>query len=222
MATNVGAIEYTVTLDTEKMVHQSRKVKTEIDGLGSKFDGLKSQLTAVAGAISLMAIAMAALKIANMADEWGQYDSRMKMATRSTDEHAHAQARMLESANKTFRAINETRESFIQMSPVLREMGLSLDQSIDAIDTFSGLLVVNAASADKGRSAQDAYAKSIQKGKIDADAWVSIASTMPTVIDLIAESTGKSGAEIRKLGVDGKLSVNDLTQALVEGNEAVM
>lgn len=84
------------------------------------------------------------MHVIDVADEWGQYASRMRNATESQEEYNHAQERMVQSAHLTYRAINETRESFIQLSPVLREMGLSLDQSIDAVDTFSGLLVVNA------------------------------------------------------------------------------
>jgi len=189
---------------------------------GEQAEKAGKKLTATAAAVKALVVAYAALKFADMADEWGQYDSRMQMATQSAEEHAHAQQRMRQSANETFRAINETREAFIQMSPVLRTMGLTLDQSIDAIDTFSGLLVVNAASADKGKNAMDALSKAMQKGSIDADAWTSIASTMPTIVDLIAQTTGMATDEIRRLGVEGKLSVNDLTRALVDGNETVM
>jgi len=156
------------------------------------------------------------------ADEWGQYASRIKNATESTEEYTHVQDRMASSARETFRSINETRESFIQMSPVLREMGMSLDQSIDAIDTFSGLLAVNAASAERGAGAMNALAKSFQKGKIDADSWMSIYTTVDSIVDTIAESSGMAGAEIRKLGAEGKLSIDVLAKALVDGNGKIM
>lgn len=156
------------------------------------------------------------------ADEWGQYASRVKNATKSAEEYDHVQKRMMASAKDTFRHINETRESFIQMSPVLREMGMSLDQSIDAINTFSGLLVVNAASAEAGKNAMNALAKSFQKGKIDADAWMSIYSTVDSIVDVIAESSGMASDEIRRLGAEGKLSVDVLAKALLDGNAKIM
>ncbi len=156
------------------------------------------------------------------ADEWGQYASRIKNATESTEEYNHVQERMASSAKETFRYINETRESFIQMSPVLREMGMSLDQSIDEIDTFYGLLAVYSASADRGANAMNALSKSFQKGKVDADSWISIYTTVDSIVDVIAESSGMAGAEIRKLGAEGKLSVDVLAQALVDGNSKIM
>lgn len=158
---------------------------------------------------------LSAMKVIDTADEWGQLAARMRMATQSADEYEKAQERMLRSANATYRSISETRESFIQLSPVLRQMGLSLEQSMDAIDAFSGLLVVNAASGDRAQAAMRALSISLQKGKIDADSWITIYSTLDSVVDVIAANTGMAADEIRRLGAEGKLSVDTFARALV-------
>lgn len=216
MAEKVGEIYYDVTLETQELLTKSLEVEKAVDKTASSFDKLEARLNAVAAAAKAAFMGMSVMTIIDTADQWGQYASRIKMATRSTEEYNLVQARMLESANRTYRSINETREGFIRMSPALRDMGLSLNQSIDAVDAFSGLLVVNAASADRGASALAAYSKSLQKGRIDSDAWETIASTMPSVIDLIAKSTGKAADEIRKMGAEGKLTTQDFTAALVK------
>ncbi|MEF8689435.1 UNVERIFIED_CONTAM: tape measure protein [Comamonas sp. A-3] len=213
MAEKVGEIYYEVTLELDQMIKDQRRAQQSLDKTADSLQRLSPIATAVKAALSGLAV----MKIIDMADEWGQYASRIKQATKSTEEYAYVQERMLASANSTFRSINETRESFIQLSPVLREMGLSLGQSVDVIDAFSGLLVTNAASAEKAKGAQDALAKSLQKGRIDADAWMSIYSTLDSVVDIIAASSGKSAAEIRKLGAEGKLSINTLVKALADG-----
>lgn len=213
MAEKVGEIYYEVTLELDQMIKDQRKAQQELSRTSDSLQKLSSVAAAAKAALSGLAV----MKIIDMADEWGQYASRIKQATKSTEEYTYVQERMLASANSTFRSIQETRESFIQLSPVLREMGLSLNQSVDVIDAFSGLLVTNAASAEKAKGAQDALAKSLQKGKIDADAWMSIYSTLDSVVDIIAASSGKSAAEIRKLGAEGKLSVNTLVKALADG-----
>ncbi|TGV10777.1 phage tail tape measure protein [Alcaligenaceae bacterium 429] len=194
------------------------EVERSMNRMASQADAaastIKRGLIAAFGGVSTMAII-------DVADEWGQYASRIKMATSSTEEYEHVQKRMAQSAQTTFRAINETRESFIQMSPVLRDMGLSLDQSIDAVDTFSGLLVVNGANAQRGAAAMEALAKSLQRGRVDAQAWMTIYSTTDTVVDLLAKSMGKSADEVRRLGIEGKLSAKDMAKALVEGNREI-
>jgi lambda family phage tail tape measure protein len=162
------------------------------------------------------------MSVIDTADTWGQFASRMKMATEGADEYAHAQERMVQSAQTTFRSINETRESFIQLSPVLREMGYSLDQSIDAVDAFSGLLVVSGANAERGANAMNALAKSLQKGKVDAEAWMTIYTTADSIVTHLAASSGKSANEIRQLGAAGKITGDMLAQALVTGYKPII
>jgi tape measure domain-containing protein len=215
--TKVGDIYYGVSMDTAELIRGQRETEKAVKGTG---DALKS-LTPIAAAVKAALSGMAVMAVIKMADDWGQYASRMKQATNGAEEYARAQDRMLDSANKTFRSINETRESFIQLSPVLRQMGLDLDQSIDVIDTFSGLLVTNAASAERGAAAQAALAKSLQKGRIDAENWMTIYSTVDSVVDLIAASSGKAASEIRRLGADGKLGVEMLVNALSDSKDKV-
>lgn len=217
MAEKVGEIYYDVTLELDQMIKDQRRAQQNLDKTADSLQRLSPIAAAAKAALSGLAV----MKIIDMADEWGQYASRIKQATKSTEEYTYVQERMLASANATFRKIQETRESFIQLSPVLREMGLSLSQSVDVIDSFSGLLVVNAASADKSKGAMEALAKSLQKGAIDADAWMSIYSTVDSVVDIIAESSGKSASEIRRLGAEGKLGIDVLVQALSDGSSKV-
>lgn len=82
----------------------------------------------------------------------------------------------------------------------MRSLGFNTQQTLDITDSFSFLLVTNAAAADKAGSALDAYSKALQTGKVEADGWVSIQEAMPTIVTAIANATGKSAEEIRKLG----------------------
>jgi len=194
--------------------------------VGAEMDRMAGQSNAAAAAIRRGLIAalgsLSVMRVIDTADEWGQYASRIRMATKSVEEYEAAQNRMLQSANETYRSINETREAFILMSPVIRSMGASLETSMDVVDAFSGLLVVNAASADRAANAMRALTLSMQKGKMDVLNWMTISSTMPSLIDEIAEHTGKSTEEIRKMGAQGKLSISMLVDALGGRYEAIM
>ncbi|MBN0084772.1 tape measure protein, partial [Pseudomonas aeruginosa] len=54
----------------------------------------------------------------------------------------------------------------------------------------------------------------------EADGWVSIQEAMPTIVNAIATATGKSAEQIRKLGVEGKLSLDDINTGLLNTVEA--
>lgn len=155
-----------------------------------------------------------AMGLIEMAEQWGSYAERMAVATQSLGEYDQAQARVAQVAQATFRPIDETREAFIALSPALREIGLGFDQSMDAVGAFSGLLATNGASAESGAVAMEAFANSFRSGAVDASDWVQITGTVDSLISHMADSTGKTTAEIDQLGKSGQMSVQMLAQGL--------
>jgi len=168
---------------------------------------IKSALAAAVGAASIG-------KIIETADAYSQMSDRIGMATGSVGEYNLVQDRLLETAKRTYRPLAEAQELYIRTSGSLKSMGYNTSQALDVMDSFSFLLVTNSASADKASSAIDAYSKALQTGKVDADGWQAILAAMPTVVDTLAQSTGKTAEEIRSLGAQGKLGLDLLTGGL--------
>lgn len=172
--------------------------------------------TALAGAIGAAGVG----KIIEAADSYGQMSDRIGMATSSVAEYDLVQQRLLDTAKRTYRPLAEAQELYIRTSDSLKSMGYNTSQALDVMDSFSFLLVTNSASADKASSAIDAYSKALQTGKVEADGWQSVLAAMPTVVDTIAKSTGKTAEEIRSLGAQGKLSLDILTKGLQKSAKA--
>jgi len=158
--------------------------------------------------------------IIKQVDAHGQMSDRMKAAAGSAAEYQVVQDHLLRTAQETYRPLAEAQELYIRTADVMRSLGFNTQQTLDITDSFSFQLVTNAATADKASSALDAYSKALQTGKIEADGWVSIQSAMPTIVQAIATGTGKSADAIRKLGVEGKLSLEDLNNGLLRTVEA--
>lgn len=174
---------------------------------------IKNALAAAIGAASIG-------KIIETADSYGQMSDRIGMATSSVGEYNDVQERLLDTAKRTYRPLSEAQELYIRTSDSLKSMGYNTSQALDVMDSFSFLLVTNSASADKASSAIDAYSKALQTGKVEADGWQSILAAMPTVVDTIAKSTGKTAEEIRSLGAQGKLSLDILTDGFQKSAKA--
>ncbi|NMX37277.1 tape measure protein [Pseudomonas veronii] len=174
---------------------------------------IKSALGAAIGAAGIG-------KIIETADSYGQMSDRIGMATVSVGEYDLVQQRLLDTAKRTYRPLAEAQELYIRTSDSLKSMGYNTSQALDVMDSFSFLLVTNSASADKASSAIDAYSKALQTGKVEADGWQSILAAMPTIVDTLAKSTGKSAEEIRSLGAQGKLGLDILTSGLQKASKA--
>ncbi|WP_059399867.1 phage tail tape measure protein [Pseudomonas aeruginosa] len=167
------------------------------------------------GAFAALAGAGLIGSIIQQVDAYGQMADRLEMAAGSTETYNQVQQHLLQTAQETYRPLAEAQELYIRTAAVMRSLGFDTQQTLDITDSFSFLLVTNAASADKAGSALDSYSKALQTGKVEADGWVSIQDAMPTIVDAIASATGKSAEEIRKLGVQGKLSLDDINTGLL-------
>lgn len=248
MSESMGVIYYEVDADTGKLVNSTAAMDKSLDGLQKGFDKtdrqaakFNGQMTKVAegvkranmeaqgatGSVNGLYKAFAALlslraanSLIEMAEAYNTYAERIRMATSSQEEFEMVQRRLLETANGTYRAMSEAQEVYIRTADSLRDMGYSTEQALDITDSLSYAFVRNEASVDRANSAISAYSKSITKGRVDAQAWESITSAIPTVINDIAEASGKSAQEIRRLGAEGKISARELNEGLRRSLEA--
>ena len=174
--------------------------------------GIKAGALAVAG---VMATAFAAGKAIPLMDEYSQMAARVRNATDSVREYNAVQARLQQTANITYRKISEAGEGFLAFATPMKALGRSTEEVLDLTDSLAFSFTANAARADQAQSAQDALAKSMAKGKVDADAWMSILMAADNVAGQIAKTMGVTEAEVRRLGASGKLGLNDLINGLI-------
>lgn len=242
MAENVGSIYFEVQAKTDKLINGEEQVDASLNRMNKNFDATSAnakrsemQLTQTAkavkqvgdeakaaqspmGGFGALLAGFASLQGANaliqMAEGYGEMAERIRMATSSAEEYDMVQARLLASANATYRPLKEAQELYILTADSLRSMGYNTEQAIDVVDSMSYAFVKNATSQERAQSAISAFTGAIMTGKLEADAWKTIIAAMPTVINDLAQSTGKSTEEIRKMGAEGKLTASMLSEGL--------
>ncbi len=168
--------------------------------------------------------AFAVDKIIDAADGYTQIGSRIKRSTADAEEYAMVQARILETANQTYRPLVEAQETYLATSAGLKEMGKSTADALDIIDSLSYAYTMNAASTEQVASANEWLSKSMIDNKVSGDAFKSMTLAADNLIQDLADHTGKSTIEIKKLGNAGKISLKDLMDTLqgtVDKNKAL-
>ncbi|MEI0724501.1 tape measure protein [Pseudomonas aeruginosa] len=242
MAENVGSIYYTVEADTSSLVNGANAADRSLDSMQGSMQRtdatagkLQTRMTRVAGAVrqanqqigaqtsaysGLTRVVAAYLSlrtlqsVIELSDQYGQMASRIRNATSSAEEYAMVQERLLQTANGTFRALSEAQEVYLATADTLRDLGYTTSDVLDITDSFSYALVRDAARADQATTAMDAWSKALMKNNVEADGWASIMAATPSIVEGIAEATGRTQAEIRQLGASGKLSVEALNEGL--------
>lgn len=218
---NVGGIYYEIKADTHALLQADKQVEDITNNMERGFDkaddaadGLNTGLSKLASTIKLVIAASTLREMARMVQSYQEMAERVQMATSSQDEFERVQKRLLNTANGTYRSLAEAQELYIRSADGLRSMGYSTEQAIDVQDSMSYAFVKNAASAERADSAISAFTKAINTGKVSADQWESITTAIPTVINDIATASGKTAAEVRALGAQGKLTASQLSEGL--------
>lgn len=202
----------------------TRQIDRNLVQVDDAFDrtarGAQQAGTLIRGAFAAIAGAGLVGGLIKQIDSVGQMNDRMRELTGSSAEYDQVQSRLLQTAKQTYRPLQEAQELYLLTADSIKGMGYNTQQALDITDSFSYLLVTNASSADKARSALDAYSKSLMTGKVGADEWRSILSAMPTVVNALADATGNSVEEIKRLGIEGKLSLDELNNGFLKTVEA--
>ncbi|NAR87824.1 tape measure protein [Acinetobacter haemolyticus] len=208
-----------IVIDSRNAERNARAVASELENLAKKGDQAETQMTAMGASIkSLVGYMGGILTISSaisMADGYTQMAARIRNATSSAEEYELVQERILATANTTFRSLGEAQEVYLSMAGGMKSLGYQTTQTLDLVDSLSFSFTHNATRADQAQSAMDSLSKSMAKGKVDADAWISIVTGAGNVIADMAKTTGKTEAEIRKLGAEGKASLEDLIKTLI-------
>lgn len=222
-AENLGVKLQTTSSATKKMGSAANDSINSIQKQTKEFEKQEQQVSKNSLAIKEMAKVIAGYitidKGIAMADGYTQYAARIRNATISAEEYNLVQDRLLATANTTFRALSEAQEVYLSLSGGMKSLGYSTKQTLDLSDSLSFAFTANATRADQAQSAMDSLAKSMAKGKIDADAWISIVTGADNIIADMAKTTGKTETEIRQLGATGKASLEDLIKTLVSTRE---
>ncbi|WP_436875799.1 tape measure protein [Siccibacter turicensis] len=221
MSTNVGEIYYEVDADVAGLIQGQRQADRALDSMEQSFDRtnrasqtLDSGLSKLAATIKGVIAAAALREMASMVQKYQEMAERVQMATSSQSEFEMVQKRLLDTANGTYRSLQEAQELYIRTADSLRSMSYSTNEAVDIQDSMSYAFVKNATSADRAGAAIDAFSKSVNTGKVAADQWETLTTAIPSVINDIASASGQSAAAIRALGAAGQLTARQLTEGL--------
>ena len=157
--------------------------------------------------------------LSELADGYTQMTARIRNVTSSTEELEYVQKRLSENTKSTFRSLSEAADSYLNISGSLKAVGYNTKEILDFNDSLTYAFTANATSSDKANAAISALSKSFATGKIDAKAWSSILLAVPEIAKDISTELGISEEEVRKIGVEGKISVDTLVTSLSKAKD---
>ncbi|RQU70714.1 phage tail tape measure protein [Burkholderia cenocepacia] len=174
-------------------------------------EAARGSLTAYAQAA---AAAFGVHQLIEYADEWTNLSNRLKIVTRDQIDFAIAQGDVLRIAQSTRQPLDATAELYQRIANNTSHLGLSIKQVGPLVETISKAVALSGVSADTARLGIVQLGQAFASGQLRGQDLKSVLEELPGVADAIARGMGKGTSELKSLAEDGKLTVENLIDAL--------
>ena len=224
-----GNITYTVSLEVQQLLDESKKVIQELKELNNsginsskgldRLDTSAKSTGSSLGKLTTIAKAVSAALISNTvfayAQSWNELEDRIQNTGATASQTKDILDQLLATSDRNGRTIEESSELYIRLSNSMGELGYSTQSTLSYIDTLSNLLTIDKTKALGAESAINALTKAQTKGKLAGLEAISVFGAMPTVLKILGKQLNKTEVEVRKMAMDGKLSMSQFAEAMI-------
>lgn len=167
-----------------------------------------------AGLLVLSQVGQFARGAVTLADEFAGLSGRIALVSNSTEQATLTQRRLFEVAQQTRSGLGATTELFTKLSTSTESMGLSQDRLLKVTRTIGQAMALSGGDAQSMNAAIVQLSQGLGSGALRGDELNSVIEQTPALAKAIAEGMGRTVAELRKLGEEGKITGAAVVQAL--------
>nr|DAR94650.1 MAG TPA: Tail tape measure [Caudoviricetes sp.]DAW43175.1 MAG TPA: Tail tape measure [Caudoviricetes sp.] len=200
--------------DLNNLDNAAKRAKNSAEQFRGTILAVKAAVAALAGSALIKEFVQTADAMSNM-------NSRLKMATSSMSEFLLQQKAMHALARETHSDIEDTTNLYVKLAPALKDLGKSTSEINDMVSSFTKALKLGGASAEESAAAIKQFGQAMGSGALRGDEFNSIAEASPTLLRYMAEGLGVNVGELRKLGSEGKLTAEALSDAFSKMKETI-
>lgn len=228
MTTNVGTIEYTVDAKTERLLVAQRKAEDSFDKIeqGAKrtdksVKSLNTTISNLSKAVNIGMMVMAAKKFLEIADNVNLLRARV---TRLSSGIADAKSNfdgIIQISNRTGMSVQSTGKLWESLKASLQDTSATSQQVLQLTDSLQKIGRIGGSSSDEMSNALRQLGQSLTGGIVRAEEYNSVLENMPEVWRRVSKQMGISMGELRARMLDGKLTAEDVTNAILAGAEDI-
>lgn len=154
--------------------------------------------------------------LGGMADEWSDMQSRVGAAVKDMEAAPRLMQRIVDIANASYSPLSQTVEIYSRNVAVLRDLGGTAADAADFTEALNHALVLTATRGQQAESVQNALAKAMAVGKLQADGLQTILAHGGEVAQVLADELGTTQNNLYKLAAEGKITGDVIANALIK------
>lgn len=160
-------------------------------------------------------------QIVQMGDKMNTLNAQVKLVSKSTQDFAHAQQQLFGISQRTRGSLEATTTLYVRSSRALKDLGYSQQRVLNFTETINKAMAVGGVGAQEQASALFQLSQALGSGRLQGDEFRTIAEAAPIILDTIAEYMGKSRAEIKELGSEGKITSETIFKAMESASSKI-
>lgn len=225
MTKNVGTIEYTIDAKTDKLLSAGRRADDTFDNIerGAKradnsISKLNTTISKLAAAVNVGLLMMAAKRFIEIADNVKLLRARVSLLSGSLVEAKANFSGILEITKRTGMKIEDTTKLWETLTSALSDSNATRGQILQLTETLQQIGRIGGSSSGEAANALRQLGQSINGGIVRAEEFNSILESMPELWRRVAGQMGISMGELRRRMLDGKLTAEDVVNAILKGS----
>ncbi|EFB9896366.1 tape measure protein [Escherichia coli] len=225
MSKNVGTIEYTIDAKTDKLLIAGRRADDAFDRIehGAKradnsISKLNTTISKLAAAVNVGLLMMAAKRFIEIADNVKLLRARVSRLSDSLVEAKANFSGILEISKRTGMKIEDTTKLWENLTSALSNSNATSGQILQLTETLQQIGRIGGSSSEEAANALRQLGQSINGGIVRAEEFNSIMESMPELWRRVAKQMGISMGELRRRMLEGKLTAEDVVNAILKGS----
>lgn len=202
----------------------ARTVSKNIEGIGTSAKTSSNAIEFLKGAMAGAFAAGALGALVKYANSWQSISTQIKLATKSQEEAAAVQEKLVSLAKRTGSDLESTVGLYTNIARAAGEMGKSQNELIKFTENMNKVLSYSNVSASDAKNALTQLGQALGGGTIRAQEFNSILSATPAVMQVVAKNiTGVDGsiAKLREKMNAGQLSAKEFFEAFQKGGKDI-
>lgn len=202
----------------------ARTVSKNIEGIGTSAKTASNAIEFLKGAMAGAFAAGAIGALTKYANSWQSISTQIKLATKSQEEAAAVQEKLVSLAKRTGSDLESTVGLYTNIARATGEMGKSQNELIKFTENMNKVLSYSNVSAGDAKNALTQLGQALGGGTIRAQEFNSILSATPAVMQIVAKNiSGVDGsiAKLREKMNAGQLSAKEFFEAFQKGGKDI-
>lgn len=202
----------TATGDLDKFGKTGDRAGKNMGEFARTVRGAQAGLAAFAGSLAIREIIQAA-------DGYKNLNARLQLVSRSAAEFAKAQTEVLNIAQRSGIALQQTGDLYASLSRSTQSLGVSQDELLGVTESINQALIISGTSASSAQAALVQLGQGFASGALRGEELNSVLEQAPRLAQAIADGLGVPIGKLRELGENGELTAERVFGAL-QGSSA--